>query len=456
MEIKTDYIEDKDLLSLLDVSIITINSEPKGGKLTFFLYALSQLYKEKAVFFTPMEKYLFQKKLTVLSKQFLQFQELHNLIEFYFLTNNFHDMKQKYGYDFILTEIEKIISQSDAKFFVLHRINDFFDYQDRFEIPSFYKKLIYITQKNNKKLVVLANTAHNNYQQVSNLTHELSDIIIDISKDQENNRLINILDVLHHKEHPQLSFKIENKNFILKYTISQVKNANPYKNILLVELNSIEKNIKELFEYILNKPEFNIKYANTLQEILQEVFVRPDLLVITMERTKENIQFIHSLKSQLKNTKIIAIINQEFVRTEDKHLFLKNGCETILSKEFSFDEMILALQKALDSLFYTSILEKLPTQNNILENSQKMQEIINECLENSIYFTSLIMKNKKNIAIDKISRKTDYICFQEDKICYLAINTLPKETKYIAKKYDLEIECTTDALNKKSIEECLK
>jgi len=449
--------ENKDLFSFFsNVNTITVNSGPKGGKFTFFLYMLSQLYKEKAVFFTPMESYLFKKKLTVLSTQFPQFRGIDEMLEVYYMQKNFSSMKQIYGYDFILDEIEKIISQNEKKFFVIHRINEFFDYQDRFEIPAFFKKLTQIAQQHDKTLVILANTAHQNFEQVNELSQELSDIVIDITKNDKNERIVNLLDILRHQEYPQLKFKIQNDQCILEFEQQEHETQKHEKTILLVELDHIKDNIQELLEYILNHPGFSIKKAMTLQEILKEIFIRPDLIIISMNRTDENMQIINSIKTQLPDTKIIAIINQEFVRTEDEHEFLSNGCEAVLSKEFTFDKLILTLQKSLGTLFYTTLLEKLPKHNNILKDMEEMRQLADECVENSIYFTSLIMKNKDGIKIEKSSRKTDYLCLTKEKVCYLAINTLPKETKHIEKKYNLQTECIAEAIDYKSIEDCIK
>ena len=457
METTTKQQENKDFFSFFsNVNTITINSGPKGGKLTFFLYLLSQLYKEKAVFFTPMESYLFKKKLNILSEQFPQYKNIDQMLSVYYMQEDFSTMKQKYGFEFILEEIEKLISSSEKKFFVIHRINEFFDYQDRFEIPAFFKRLTQLAQKYDKKLVILANSAHLNFEQVDELSQGLSDIIIDITKDEKNERIINIMDILRHQEYPQLRFKIQNNQSILEFNIEENKDDNHEKTILLVELDHIKDNIQELLEYILNRPGFTIKKATTLQEILKEIFIRPDLIVISMNRTDENMQIINSIKTQLPDTKIITIINQDFVRTEDEHEFLSSGCEAVLSKEFSFDQMILTLQKSLDTLFYTTLLEKLPQHNNILKDIDEMRQLADECVENSIYFTSLIMKNKDNITVEKSSRKTDYICFTKEKVCYLAINTLPRETKHIEKKYNLQTECMAEAMDYKSIEDCLK
>jgi len=440
-----------------DVNIITINSGPKGGKFTFFLYMLTQLYREKAVFFTPVESYIFKKKLHILSELFPQCKHIDQILSVYYIQENFSIMKQKYGYEFILKEIEKLIMSSEEKFFVIHRINDFFDHQDRYEIPNFFKKLTQLAEKYDKKLVILANTAHTNFEQIDQLSQELSDIVINIEKNDKNGKVINILDILKHQEHPQLKFTIQDNQCILEYNENEENTTTTYeKNILLVELDHIKDNIQELLEYILKGPGFNIKKATTLQEILKEIFIRPDLIIVSMERTNENLQIIQSIKTQLPSTKIIAIINQDFVRTEDEHEFLSNGCEAVLSKEFTFDELILELQKALDSLFYTNLLKKLPKHNNILKNIDEMRELANECIENSIYFTSLVMKNTNHIAVEKSSRKTDYLCFTKEKVCYLAINTLPKETKHIEKKYNLQTECMAEAINYQSIEDCLK
>ena len=131
----------KELDILADAHSIIIEGNSKVGKMTFLLY-LTRLYDdENVLILTPQEGYLFKRRFKALVEQFPQFSKMDERFRFLFLIRNFHVEKQKYGLDFFLQETLRILSESKEKILVFHRIEDFFEFQDRHFIEIFYKTM---------------------------------------------------------------------------------------------------------------------------------------------------------------------------------------------------------------------------------------------------------------------------------------------------------------------------
>jgi len=454
-----------DFSSLSDIHSMIISGNSKHGKTTFLLYLIAYFYKEKAIIFTSQEEYVFKRKITTLSTQFKQFEQIRDIIDIYYLQEDFSKIKQQYGYIFLLEEMEKIIINSEEKIIVVHHLEDFFDFQDRYEINNFYKSLVKIAGTHDKKIIFIANKKHDNFKHIEQVAQEYTDVSIEITKNENNERILDIMNILYHKEYPGLRFKINENNFLLEY-MKDIKadkdGKKTAKNILIAEIDPVHDNIRQILTYIFDKSNFIIKNANSLQGMLQEIFIRPDLIIVLMKREKHNLETIKAIKMQLPNTSIVVILDQPFIRSEDIHELFNHGADEVVPNTFTFDTMILTLEKITRSIFYTDALQALPKHKNILKSRDELRIIAKECMEKSIFFTAFVIKSKTEFPkIRKSSRRTDYIYQEKNKIYYLAINTMPKDTFAITEKFkktnpDLEYICIWEPINSAALEECIR
>ena len=452
----------KDLITLLNADSIIIESGGKAGKMTFLFYLINFLYKDKAIIFTPQESYLFKRRIKSLSGQYQQFSNLEEIIVPYYLDEKWNTLKQKYGYEFFLQELTQIITTSKEKIIVLHRVGEFFEFQDRYEIENVYKTLIKLATAHQKKMIFLANDQNENYEYIRRIADEFTDISISITNNEKNERLLNIKDVLQNKEYPVMHFKIHNENFILDlYEKNQKIIDTKTKNILIAELNPAHDNMKDICTYIFNKQNFSVKYADSLPSILQEIFIAPDVIIVLMKRKQENFDTISAIKKQLPDTMIIAIVDQKFVRTEDMQVAYSNGCDELFANNLSLETLILSLQKASKTLFYTDNLNSLPKFDNILNSIEDFETLARECISKSLFFTAFTIETEEKFEfISKSSRNSDYLYQTEHKIYYLALSTMPKDINHIVDKYhtkhsDLSLTCIWEPINHDSFENCI-
>jgi len=443
---------------LFNANSYIIDSAPKVGKFTFLAYLLTSLFKEKALVLTPQESYLFKRRINSLSKQYKQFSNLHDFISPLYLKENWHTLKQKYGYSYFITEVEQIIIHSQEKIIVMHRLGEFFEFQDRYDIENVYKALIKVASLHEKKIIFLANNSHENYEFIHNFAEEFSDITISIKVNEQSDRLISIKNLLLNQEYPLMSFQITQKAFLLDYyNNDKDSKEEKIKNVLIAELDHSDDNLRDICSFIFQKPNFVVKYANSTKTILQEVFIRPDVIVVFMKRTLENLETLQAIKSQLPNSPIVAILDQNFVRAEDAQEAYSYGCDDLFSHDLELERLILALQKASKTSFYTNVIETLPKIDNTIKTLPEMQKFANECIHKAIFFTVFVFKiTNQNLQGYNVSRKHDYICIENDTVYYLALNTAPKDIVHIKKRFqECELVCIWEPINHTMLEDCL-
>ena len=234
-----------------------------------------------------------------------------------------------------------------------------------------------------------------------------------------------------------------------------------------MELNSFadikHEKIKNIYDYVFNRPEFNLYHADSLQSILQNIFIKPDVIIVLMERSEENLQIIRAIKNQLPNTIITTVIDQDYVRSEIIQEAYEYGCDEVFPRTYSFDKFILFFQKTVKSFFYTETLKIIKNKTNIIHTLNEFNDLVEVCLDNNIFFTFLLLERDK--VFDDLAtgmRKLDFIYQDDNQIYYLALNTMPYHIDIILQKHasvyqeenHLIASCTS--LNPEVLEEYLK
>jgi len=447
-----------DFNKMLDASSFIINGAGKSGKITFALYMLTSLFKKEALIFSAQESYLFHRKIDLLANEYTQYSDIEKQIDTYFLKETFTTQKQRYGFDFLIQEYEKLISNSEAEVVIIHRFGELFEFQDRYEIDNVYKSLIHICAKHSKKLIFIVNSVHENFEQIFSVAEEFSDIFITIDMNDNNERVVRMQDFLHNIEYPLLSFSIQKNSFLLEYKKDKQELEKNIKNVLICELDFAHDNIVEICKFIFNKHGFQTKNASSLQTILQEVFVSPDVIVVLMKRTQENFETVKSVKQHLPKSPIVAILEQNFVRTEDIQEAYTYGVDELFCSNFNLDKLILAFQKASGSPFYAKEVESLPKHSNLMTSLDDLKEYANACIERSIFFTIFVYEINGDLKVPKKpSRRYDFVFYNSDKLYYFALNTAPKGSERIMERFAAhKLICIWEPINHMMIEECLK
>lgn len=450
----------KDLVSLLDVSSLIISGKGKSGKGLFLFYYIKFLLKEKAIIFSAQEEYLFDRRVASATDQFDSLVDIKKYLSPYFLRPDFFNMIYLYKHDLLVKEIEHVLKTSTEKIVVFHQVEELFLFQHRNSIRMFYKSVVKIVSSMGKKVIFLSNSAHGNYQHVLDVAIEFTDVSLFIESKENRERLLTITELQENKEHPVVSFKANTNRVSLGF-VEDDKSDDSYsrekvKNVLMVELGSSQGYIGRICSYIFNRKEFLVKYASSVSGILMEMFISPDVVIVFLKREEESFLAISAIKKNSPNTKIIAVVDQDFVREEDRLEALSHGCDELLANNVSFGGLILAIEKSLNKYFYLDSVKAIPSYNNKISSADDLILLSKECMDRSVFFIIMNMKYSKRKGVkSSTNRKGDFIFQSKNEIYFLAINTLVMDSDKIMdglkKEYmDLKLVSTWDPLNKGS------
>lgn len=446
-------------------NIITIESEPKVGKLTFTAFLLSSLLKTKALVFTPQDTYLFSRRLKVFAKQFPQLSSIEDDLNVFYLKTDWHHLKQHYGYAFFLSELSTIINNTDEEVIVFHRFGEFFEFQDRYEIEPIFRALIKLCESLGKKIIFMTNTKNENFEFIKNITEEFADVIIEIKIGDNNDRKIFIKDVLSHQHFPPYDFKSKNQKFTLeKFEAEREVSSHEKKRVLIANLASKDDRSIQLVQYLLNySQQFSVAYADSFQSILNKIFVAPDLIVIMMSHSDANFETIKAIKEHLKEVKIVVVLDQSFIRAEDKRKAFSLGCDELLHSHYRVDDLVMTLEKSMRFGFYEQRLSALDAFPQEITTKKQLRDLIATAQEAALFFTLFKFDILEQTNVEDISggRQHDYLFKKGTTLCCVKINTCHFVVDKIIENYQrrgikLSLNCHADALDKDELEKCMK
>ena len=430
--------------------VITIESEPKMGKLTFSAFLVNNLLNTKALLFTPQETYLFERRLKIFEQQFPQLSSIQENLNTFYLKTDWHHLKQQHGYDFFLQELVRVIKESSEKIIIFHRFGEFFEFQDRYEIEPIFRALVKLAEELGKKLFFLTNTKNENFEFIKNITEEFADVIIDVKVDEQNRRQIFIKDMLANQNYMPYTFSLKAQKFTLeKYEDLKDDTVNEKKRILIANLASKNDESLHLCEYILNyTQQFDLHYADSFQKVLKEVFVAPDLIVMLMSRSDTNFETIAAIKKHLKDVKVVVILDQDFLRAEDKRTAFNLGCDELFHSRYVIDELIMSFEKLVGANFYENRLLSLEGFSQVLHSKDEMKNLERSAQENALFYTLFsfdIIKNGKE-KISSSGRRYDFIFQEGQRLFCIAINTHHSMAEKIIENYKRKgIELSLDS-----------
>lgn len=415
-----------------------IHGEPKSGKFTLLAYLVRILYKEEVVLLSPQEDYLFKRHIKSLCERYPQFTELDTHISSYHLNSDWHSLKQNYGFNIFLQEVEKIIRSSRETIIVIQKIGDYFEFQDRYEIANVYKTCIKLAADYKKKIIFLSNTHDENFEYIKNVAEDFTDIEIFLERKSSTQNILTVKDLLHSHEFPPVLFEISDKRFSLKEVDEHPQETQKEpSNVLVAEFESNQEEIRKMCLYLLDQQKhFSVKQASSMQGILEEIFINPDFIIVFIKRSIQSFETIRAIKKHLPDSRIIAIVDQTFLRSEDVRESFSYGIDELFSSDISIDKFVLSLEKAAKRMFYEERLSHLAYQANLLESLEELQKLIEVCEEHAIFFSLFIFeKEDTDSQVEGTNRKYDYIFQTNEKLYHVAVNTFSLASQQILENY---------------------
>jgi len=432
--------------AVLKSDIILIEGENKVGKLTFSMYLSNIQKKQNITIISSMQKKLMEKRLQ--SVKSIGDEYIQNVIEkskLLCLKEDWEDIKYKYGFDFIIDDIKRVVKENKTEILILHRPDLMFAPQE-IEMAKWYiEKIIDICNEFNTKLYITTN--ENTF--LGNFCENFSDINFIIQKSENDlERKVKVKHTLFPLKETNLVL-IKNEKLLLQPEVNkssdsmQTQTKTKEKYSILVVTN--DEYLKKFHKYIFEK-EFNLEFASEINEIISKLLKNPDIVIFNPQKDEIDTQICETVKKENLDTKIIYISNKEYARTSDKMKLFSAGCYEMIPKNFLIEEYILMIEKITNNFFYSKKIALFPYQK-VSKSKENFQKIINTMFDERIYFTLIIGKTTDYDIYNKI-RPNDIIYIDENNtvnLCLIDINkTIYFET--VKSKLNIEEEKITEAI----------
>ncbi len=428
---------------------ITIEGKRNSGKSTFIFYSLIKILKSDMTVFSPIEETLFERKLKIIKKNFEIFKNLTSRLKFFFLEDNWLQIKQIYGFDYFREEMEKLIKESSTNIIYFHRFGEFFELQDIKEIEPTLSHIMKTAQKENKKLIFSINTQSPVYKTIGATLKDFSDITLAIKEISLNERIIEVqtsVTPLFHNKYYFLSSK--NILDLMPYNEHEIKILKDKIKILLISKNT---ELQKFFQYLFqNEQSIDFNIMETIPTFYTKIIPDVDLLLFNDENEKLKIEIPQFIKMHNLKTKIFFLSNKDYFREIDKQILYNQAYTAVFSKNFSFEELIFAMEKESGRFFYFDKFDKIVKNKTlyggvnrvVYENKDDFFNKIKILVENNIYFTIFVYElsldtNLDLIDLKELIRDYDFIYIDKDslQIILLCINSKPKIKTIIEKRF---------------------
>jgi len=424
--------------AILKSDIILIEGENKVGKLTFSMYLANIQKKQNITIISSMQKKLMEKRLQSIKS--INDKFIQNIIEkskLLCLKEDWEEIKYKFGFDFIIDDIKRVVKENKTEILILHRPDLIFAPQE-IEMAKWYiEKIIDICNEFNIKLYITTN--ENTF--LGNFCENFSDINFIIQKSENDiERKVKVKHTLFPLKETNLVL-IKKERLLLQPMLNkfsesfqlQIKTKEKYS--ILVVTN--DEYLKKFHKYIFEK-EFNLEFASEINEIISKLLKNPDIVIFNPQKDEIDTQICETVKNENLDTKIIYISNKKYARTSDKMKIFSAGCYEIIPKNFLIEEYILMIEKVTNNFFYSKKIALFPYQK-ISKTKESFQKIVNSLYEERIYFTLIIGKTTDYEIYNKI-RPNDIIYIDENNTIYLCLIDINKTLYYETIKAKLNIE----------------
>lgn len=461
--------------------IIILEGARQSGKLTFALFTVKYLLQKDALIISATQEKLFNRKADAIYNRFESLKTLKDEIDLFVLKTEWNSLKEEYSYALLRDELARLFQETERHVIIFHRFGLFFEFQDRFEIETMFRAIVDLAEQYEKQVIFTISTASDNYAYMNNIMCDFSDLTLDLTEPNLNERDIQIVHSMHKVDQERFLIKGIDKTLILENgedvldkrlaaaetlnTIEQLTRAQEAsKNrfrVLMVAKDDQKSDAYETVKYLLaNKKMFEINYVTSIYDLPQYFETKPDLIFLFIDRNDVVEEIFHDLKKAVADCRSFAFFPQEFIRGADRRLLHKAGIDEIFSVYFQLDDLVIAMEKAAENYFYEEALKNIKFNAHVFDRKNSFESIIGSAYENSVYFSLFLFSvEKSDDSTIELGRKNDFVYHDKEnqKIYYLALNTREFIADLIAyrlqeKGYHVILEDAANALN---IEKCL-
>ena len=407
------------LIEIIDKSdIAVIEGENKVGKLTFALYSYSQIeHINNVIILSSIQKKLMLKRIESIKN--INNAEINNLLEnleLLCLKENWLEIKTSYGFDFIYEDLQNILNNTEYDAVILHRPDLMFNEGEQNLAKIFIEKFIENIHNHSKQAFITIEKEHFLTEFIENYT----DISLLMKKNKQNREILINYSLYTTNKH-EYFFTFNNNKFELTTNYKEIK-QHKQSNMLIISTDTRFKKLhKYLFEHI-----FTISYATNISEILQQIENKPDVIIYQDLENIPEFNICSLVKKSSPESQIIFIINQTYIRTEDKMDAIQAQCYDIFSRNFNLEEYILTIEKINNNFFYSNKIKLLPPKK-IAVNYENYCKSVKLLYDERIFFSIIETKDLKKETVNKLRNHDLIYNDKKENKFYLCLINVTKE-----------------------------
>lgn len=390
------------------LSSVLISGGRQSGKLTFALYFASQLTQKPVALISPFSQDVFNKKRKESSWVNSNLQPVLEGIDTFHFRESWKVLKKRYGYGFLIKDIEKIINRAD-EFIIFHRLDKFFEIDETNEIENFLFNVLTIVQAEEKKIIFTFKTGDSRSRYMRDYFDKNIDSEFVISKRPYNNKArdVEMVFSLFSVKHSSFSFELDDgaKKIIFTPRGQDEGSDNKIKTYRVV-LASRSSKLIGIVKYLFGIDNFKLKLVDsTLPEMIKAINGEPQLIIFN-PLEDQSVTELEKISKVVRNSniKVIFISSRLVMRRQDKAEILRSGFCDVLARELYIEDFILSVERALGQLFYSSEMKKVPNKTFVIYDKKTFSRLLVSFLCKHLFFTVFKFKYQLSLSEDDIRK----------------------------------------------------
>jgi len=435
----------KNLLEQLPyIDSFVISGCRQSGKLSLALFFSSKLTSRPVTLISASNKEYYNKKETAFLALKTNLQPVLENIRAFNLKLDWKTLKSRYGFNYLLKDIEKIIDKSNDVV-IFHRIDDFFEIQDSDDIDAVISKIISLSNAKGLKVLFTINMGNERSRYIYEYFERNIDAEFLISKRTSSSNVRDVELISSHVSVRYSYYSFSLNKVTNNFEVNPIRKAGlevSQKQVYQVVLASSSPDLISIIRYLFESDIFQVKYIKpALIDMMSEIAGESDVILFnppsgqSLSETNKVSRLVSS-----SNKKVILISSQSRLRYQDKADLLRKGFNDIFDGLFNIEEFIFSIEEAIGHPFYNNKIQNLPDKKLVLKDIVHFSRFIAAYLQSNVFFTIFKFEYKSTISEGRLKemlgRTYDIACFNKnEKTIFLClINTLSRDSKHIESK----------------------
>jgi archaellum biogenesis ATPase FlaH len=405
--------------------VILVYGEPRIGKLLFSLFAITHyLHSPHTAFFSPIAEDLMERRFEGIKE--VKDGLINNFLESpqfspFFFKENYPELKKQYNPLLLLEDIKKAVDITNSKVLILHRFEYFFEIQEFDEAEEFFQELVKFVQLKGFKLF-LTTSPSERFVNIPDLIDSYLELRVDIEI-EEDKRVADVKYTVHPLAEKIYYFKRGERGLeLVPRNMEVLESQKQYS----VSIHSSDPWIEKTIRYLLHPSKFKIFEGCKTPDFIQAICKGYEIIFFYDENRELDLDYCRIIKENNLPSRIIYILNKEFVRGGDRISAVDEGCYELLPRTFGIEDVVLTLKRIVGDDFYNINALRLPT-SNLLPSKKELCEVVHTLLDGRIFFSFVEAKvegDPENLV--RVMRKSDYLA-EDGGMVYMVFLNARKE-----------------------------